>query len=289
MAPDWTPLTLDALFGIVQDGTAEARARRKAALKIAEFLLPKAAKKPKLLPDEYGFLVNPDLASAYRDIQLELRALVRGANRNVPAIAEKIKKLKERSAAIRRRLQVPCPTRYTVAHLANDGARLVEFIQLRGTKTALTEAQKAEEAHVRVRFDVLVACPDWVLRGRCRELLKAERRFEQNRFFGDVPAVPLSRKDRNDLEYLRWLYWTTPSQSLSEVDDDIFSEIMRDRPFVREWPANDGKFYPPDSKVRPLGVVTMTWTGDPPPFSLASFCNPPLPNPDPSAKAEKPQ
>jgi hypothetical protein len=49
---DWNPQVLDALFGIVQDVTADPKARRKAALKIAEFLLPKTAKKAKALPDE---------------------------------------------------------------------------------------------------------------------------------------------------------------------------------------------------------------------------------------------
>ena len=42
---DWTPQALDALFGVVQDATANPKARRKAALKIAQFLLPKAGKK----------------------------------------------------------------------------------------------------------------------------------------------------------------------------------------------------------------------------------------------------
>jgi hypothetical protein len=70
---DWTPQALDALFGVVQDATANPKARRKAALKIAQFLLPKAGKKAKVIPDEYGFSIDPNLASAYRDIQLELR------------------------------------------------------------------------------------------------------------------------------------------------------------------------------------------------------------------------
>ena len=111
-SPRVDPLTLDALFGIVQDATADAKARRKAAMKIAEYLLPKVPTKAKTLPDEYGFLVNPDLASEYRDIQLELRALMTGPTHKIPAIAEKIKKLEARSDAIRQRLQVPCPTKY---------------------------------------------------------------------------------------------------------------------------------------------------------------------------------
>jgi hypothetical protein len=56
---DWNPQALDALFGVVQDATADPQARSKAALKIAEFLLPKAGKKAKVIPDEYGFSINP--------------------------------------------------------------------------------------------------------------------------------------------------------------------------------------------------------------------------------------
>src|SRR5690349_17834587 len=142
---DWHPQVLDALFGVVQDATANPKARRKAALKIAEFLLPKAGKKAKVIPDEYGFSINPNLASAYRDIQLELRALVNEPTRKIPAIAEKIKKLAARSAAIRRRLQLPCPTKYGNKQAANDYVRLMEFTALRDNEAALTEAQMAKK------------------------------------------------------------------------------------------------------------------------------------------------
>jgi hypothetical protein len=109
---DWNPQALDALLGVVQDATANPKVRRKAALKITEFLLPKVGKKAKVIPDEYGFSINSNLASAYHDMQLELRARVKEPTRKIPAIAEKIKKLAARSNAIRRRLQLPCPTKY---------------------------------------------------------------------------------------------------------------------------------------------------------------------------------
>src|SRR5277367_1432322 len=74
---DWNPQALEALLGIVQDAAADPKARRKAALKIAEFLLPKSSKKVKALPDKYGFAITPKLASEYRDIQREVRSLER--------------------------------------------------------------------------------------------------------------------------------------------------------------------------------------------------------------------
>jgi hypothetical protein len=96
-------------------------------------------------------VANPNLASAYRDIRRELRALVNEPMRKIPAIAQKIEKLEARSAAIRRRFQVPCPTKYGEKEAAKDRDRLIEFASLREDGTALTEAQKAEEAHLRAR------------------------------------------------------------------------------------------------------------------------------------------
>ncbi len=124
---DWNPQALDALFGVVQDATANPKARRKAALKIAEFLLPKAGKKAKVIADEYGFSINPNLASAYREIQRELRSLVNDPTHKIPAVAQKIQKLKAHSEAIRRRFQVPCPTKYGDKEVIKDDQGLCEL------------------------------------------------------------------------------------------------------------------------------------------------------------------
>jgi hypothetical protein len=159
-------------------------------LKIAEFLLPKADKKAKVIPDEYGFLINPNLASAYRDIQIEPRALLNQPTRKIPAIAEKIKKLAARSDAIRRRLQVPCPSKYGNKEPAKDWARLMQFTALRDNGTALTKAQTAEEAHLRARFDVFKASPESIARRRHAALQDAERRFKKSRLTGDKNSAP---------------------------------------------------------------------------------------------------
>jgi hypothetical protein len=240
---DWSPQALDALFGVVQDATANPQVRRKAALKIAEFLLPKAGKKAKVIPDEYGFSINPNLASAYRD------ALVNEPTRKIPAIAEKIKKLEARSDAIRRRLQVPCPTKYGSKEAANDCARLMQFTALRDNKTALTEAQKAEEAHLRARFDVFAASPESIARRRRQALEDTERLFIKSRLTGDFPAAPLSRKELDELKLLRWLY-PKPKRNLSQLDGDG-CEMYSNHPFADELLAPDGNFYPRHSKLRP--------------------------------------
>jgi hypothetical protein len=66
---------------------------------------------------------------------------------------------------------------------------------------------------------------------------------------GEFYAAPLSRKDRNDLKLLRWLY-PEPKPSLSQLDGDEF-DMYRDHPFADELPAPDGNF----RQVRPLGIL----------------------------------
>jgi hypothetical protein len=253
LVPDWNPQVLDALFGIVQDVTADSKARRKAALKIAEFLLPKAGKKAKVLPDEYGFTVNPNLARKYRAIRSELRSLEKERTRKIPAVAQKIQKLTAQADAMLRRLQVPCPSKYGVEQVKRDLSRLIEFIELRGNGTALTEAQDAEEAHLRARFETFVHSPGQIARGRRKALQDAEQLFKKNRFFGDYSYAPsLSRKDRNELKLLRWLH-PEPEPSPSKLDDDQMELIRGYHPFQSELPAADGNLYPQDSELRPRG------------------------------------
>jgi hypothetical protein len=97
---------------------------------------------------------------------------------------------------------MPCPTKYGEKEVTKDLARLMEFALLREDGTALTEAQEAEEAHLRARMDVLSASPEAIARRRRQALEDTERRFIKSRLTGDFPAAPLSRKERDDLKLL---------------------------------------------------------------------------------------
>jgi len=264
---DWNPQALDALFGIVQDAAADPKTRRTAARKIAECLLPKAGKKAKALSDDYGFRINPRLASNYRDIELEVRALMNDpTSRLIPATAERLKKSQARSEAIRARLEAPCPTRYGNKEVAKDQARLLQFYRLRDNKIALTEAQDAEEAHVKVRFDVFAWGPESVARRRRQTLEDAELRSRKSELFGQFHAARLSRQEKNELKLLRWLY-PKPSSDHSSIDDDEFD--FHDHPFYFEQPAPDGNFYPQSSKLRPAPIADdpLVKTVEGPPIS----------------------
>jgi hypothetical protein len=89
---------------------------------------------------------------------------------------------------------------------------------------------EAEEAYLRARFDVFSASPEAVARRRREALQDAERRFKKSRLTGEFYAAPLSRKDRNELKLLRWLY-PEPKLNLSQLDGDGF-EMYRDHPFA---------------------------------------------------------
>jgi hypothetical protein len=283
--PDWNPKALDALFGVVQDATANLKTRRKAALKIAEFLLPKVGKKPKVIPDEYGFLISPKLASAYLGIRFELRALAREPTRNIPAIAAKIKKLEARSAAILRRLEAPCPSRYGVKQAAQDYDRLIELTLLRGSETGQSEAQRAEEAHLRTRYDLFRdSGPEPIARRRREALEDADRRFRMYRSIGGLPAPPLSRQQRAELKLLRRLSPADPKPRAAQLEDGF--DTNRFHPFAYELPAPDGNFYPRHSKLRPAGVAgdLLVQTVDGAPISPLSPCNAPATKPIPSVE-----
>jgi hypothetical protein len=231
--------TLDTLFGVVQDAAADPKARRKAALKIAESLLPKAEKKAKALPDEYGFVVNPDIARKYRDLRRELRSFERSRSRKIPAVAEKIRKLRAQTNAILGRFQVPCPSIYGVNQNKQDWFRLIELLELQADGSPLTEAQDAEEAHLRVRCEAYRYSPQEIARQRCKELEDAEQRFKCSVFLRQFRAPRLSRKDQRDLKLLRWLC-PRPQRDLSQLELD---ELIRSHPFHNETPAWDGNFY----------------------------------------------
>jgi hypothetical protein len=111
---------------------------------------------------------------------------------------------------------------------------------------------------------------------RRREALQdAERLFKKSRFTGDFYAAPLSRKDRNELKLLRWLY-PEPNLNLSEFEDD-WLDVYRDHPFADQLLAPDGNFYPRDSKLRPAGAADdlLVQTGNGPPISPVIPCNAP--------------
>jgi hypothetical protein len=280
----------DALLGIVSDASASAKARRKAAAKLATYFLPKRPvnKRWRFTADECGFAINADIAREYRAIDFELRDLKRHPNRDFPEIAQRIRKLQARSDAIlqrlqcpppkddgdkdaiRQRLQGPPPMGYGDKEFSEDWIRLELFARKREAGIALTTEEDAEEAHRNARFDCYAQGPEQTARRRRQHLEAADNLFRKGRFFGVGGTAPLSRKARDDLWLLRRLY--PPLHSKSRLSDEAQAEadanMANGHPFGDEKPAVDGNFYPHDSKLRPAsddeGIIIEEYAFVPP-------------------------
>jgi hypothetical protein len=315
-----SPAARDALLGVVSDASASAKARRKAAMNLATYFLPKKPvnKRWRFTADECGFAINAEIAREYRAIDFELRDLKRQPSRDFPEIAQRIRKLQARFDAIRQRLQCPPPKDdgdedtirqrlqgpppigYGDKELLEDWTRLETFARKRKAGIALSTEEDAEEAHRNARFDCYAEGPEQTARRRRQQLEAADKYFRENRFFKDLTPASLSRKERNDLWLLRWLY--PPPHSKSRLSDEAQAAADAnkaiDHPFGNKKPAADGKFYPHDSKLRPSRYYEIVIIDDEeveiPPYYICNSGQPPyftyeLPNNPSSEKSDPTQ
>jgi hypothetical protein len=278
-----SPAARDALLGIVSDASASAKARRKAAAKLATYFLPKKPvnKRWRFTEDASGFAINGEIAREYRAIDFELRDLKRHPNRDFPEIAQRIQELQARIGAIRQRLLCPCPTRYKDEQISEDMKRLAELARKREAGAALSPEEDAEEAHRKARFDCYLEGPERTARRYRQDLEGAERRFRKGRFFKVGMTAPLSRKERNDLWLLRWLYPLPHRKSdlSAEAQAEADANMSIGHPFGDEKPAADGNFYPHDSKLRPASddePVIIEEYADIPPHCILTPGQPPI-------------
>ena len=262
----------DAVLGIVSDASASARARRKAATKLASYFLPNRPvnKRWRFTADECGFAINGEIAREYRAIDFELRDLKRHPNRDFPEFAQRIRKLQARIDAVLQRLQCPCPSRYGDTEISEDIIRLAKLADKRTAGIALSAEEDAEEAHRKARFDCYMEGSERTLRRRRRHLEDTDNLFRKNCFFRDPTPPPLSRRERNKLWLLRRLY--PPPHRKSDLSTEAQAEADANmaiaHPFRDEKPAADGNFYPHDSKLRPASedepVIIEEYTPIPP-------------------------
>jgi hypothetical protein len=173
--------TFEALFDIASDAAAPDKARRKAALKLATYFLPKTPvnKRWRFTTDDFGFAINAEVAREYRAIDFELRALKWHRNRDFPEIAQRIAKLQARRAAIHQRLKCPCPTRYDRKEFWRDRLRLLALANKREAGIALTADEDAEEAHRKARSKCYAESPE-----------------HRNRYLGPAAATAVPEKLR---------------------------------------------------------------------------------------------
>jgi hypothetical protein len=247
----------DVLLNIVSDASASAKARWKAATKLAAYLLPKKPvdKRWRFTEDACGFAISGAIAREYRALDFELRDLKRNPNRDFPEITQRIRELQARIDKIHLRLQCPCPALYNNEQISEDLIRLAEAARKREAGIALRPEEDAEEAHRKARLDCYVRGPEQAARHYRQDLEGADLRFRKGRFFKDeMVAPPLSRRQRNDFWLLRWLFPPLDSQSRRDPGAQADANMAIRHPFRDEEPAVDGNFYPQDSKLRPASA-----------------------------------
>jgi hypothetical protein len=207
---------LDPLLRIAQDITAAQPIRRKAAVDIALFLLPRylgrRTKKWKRFPkDEFGFEVDPKLAKEFRDLHWELKSLRRGGSpgrkASAEAFAKKARTLRARIGEIERGLMSPPPetyfrekgrdsfdeTRIRPSALDQDLATLKHFDARRTQKIVFSAEEDAIEAHVTARGAAFVNGPEQVARKRLQALEQKDGAFRQA-LFKSVPEDVARRR-----------------------------------------------------------------------------------------------
>jgi hypothetical protein len=113
---------LPVLISIVQDSSTKPAEQHQAASELAQYFLPKRptqkrSKRGNFPPDQYGFVVDADLARELRDTKLKLACLPLSGKKLSPyAIAQKASKLQARIKEIQESLQCPCPSKYKLKH-----------------------------------------------------------------------------------------------------------------------------------------------------------------------------
>jgi hypothetical protein len=174
-------VSLDFLLSIARDSTATEVERRKAALAIAEFLLPKkqgAKKRGKFPTDEFGFSVDPELVREFRDISWTLACLPLARKKFAPdAFARKVAKLQGRLDQIRPLLQCPCPSKYGEDQLKLDDERLKIFRERRAANVIFSPVEDWEEAHRLVRQESFLAVLKWLRESDRRSFARRNARL----------------------------------------------------------------------------------------------------------------
>jgi hypothetical protein len=220
-------LATDLLFAVAQDTAATPADRRKAASQVAGFFLPKNArgKKPrrsKFPPDEYGFVVDPELATELRDSKLKLACLKLNKKRTPYAIAQQARNLHARIEEIQRSLQCPCPSRYGLKQLKSDDERLNILADRRAQRNLFPPEEDLEEARRTARFDSFRKGPEVSARQRLANLRDKKR-------VADNGGPPLTAAQETMFRFLTLLYPSPPRPSPNKV-------MIEQHPFSTEWP-----------------------------------------------------
>ena len=271
-----TRAMLPVLFGIVQDSATQPAERRKAASEMAQYFLPKKptlkqSRRGKFAADQYGFVVDPDLARELRDTKLKLACLPLLKRKFTPyAIAQKASKLQTRIKEIQESLQCPCPSKYRLkryicmdgidtvidGEIVQDNDRLNILRKRRVDKMIFTPEEDLEEAMRTARYDSFIVGPEMAARRRLEELSENKRAADKGWGPPFTPAQLVEFRLRS------LLYPPPPNPEPSEM-------FLADHPFRHNDTVSSPKPPPRPASTSPQPDPDedfVEFTTDMPPF-----------------------
>jgi hypothetical protein len=237
-----TRAMLPILFDIIQDSATAPAERRRAAAEFAQYFLPKKpiqkkSKRGNLVADQYGFVVDPDVARELRGTKLELARLAKRKLRP-HTFAQKASKFQARIREIHESLQCPCPSQYSLKDKYDgadiDGDILRDYVRLkyldkrRAAKQVFTPEEDLGEAICMARYDSFMKGPEMAAKQRLEQLRKSKRAADGGWGPSFTPAQQVAFR-------LLTLLYPSPPPKLSE---ELTEMILADHPF-RDSPVAD--------------------------------------------------
>ncbi len=255
---------LPVLLCIAQDSATTPAERRKAASELAQYFLPKKPTKKKsrrgnFVPDQYGFVVDPNLARELRDSLLQLACLPLARKLTPYAVAQRATKLQARIRAIRQTLQCPCPSKYGPKELKQDIDRLDSLGRRRVSRKILTPEEDLEEALRTARRDSFLQGPEIAARHRLAELREKKRAAEKG--YG----LPVTPAQQAAFRLLTLLYPSPPSEP---TEMTLAEHPFLDLPVVEDDTVSSRKApkRPASTSPQPDPDEDFVEFGDVPPF-----------------------
>jgi hypothetical protein len=276
-------MPLPFLLEVLNDPKMSAAIKLKVATATIAYTHPKQSTrpaKPSVVPDRFGFTVEPALAIKLRNETARLSVLKKRRNPH-PRDRNLIIKLHKRIDAQLATLQCPCPSSYSVKQAAIDKETIERLWRKRRSRRKLNQNEDTVLAHINARYWAFAFGPEVRARKRLH-LLTAKERSHRLAYM-----PPLTPWEKGELKLLAILY----PPDVPEVDRDHEATLERNSAFSKfppdsiPDPEEDGFRLPPYCAVdRELsekrGRTILKWTFEtsqsrsipmgPPPSGLSS-------------------
>lgn len=216
-------MPLDFLLAVMRASDTPAALRFKIACITAPYLHTKRttgglAGRSTGKPDRYDFVVDRATAKEIRDDTRRLARLLRTRSKNLKRKKQKAELLLGHIKSRVGSLIPPCPSLYGPEEYEKDRDRYLK-LKKRRSRSPLSRAEDAEEAHLLARILTYQSRPEALARKRIAELELRERNAS---FFG---TPRLSLRDESCLRGLRTLFPKEPVGLPDDIAEAMFGGL----------------------------------------------------------------